>query len=80
MSHTLHQDVDEHYVEHVFHVRLDGHVYGVLLCLGRGPRSFCPVYLHGNQTQAGRHDDVTAGWYVYMRDGHDGVIGVRLYK
>ena len=63
----------EYHRQNVFHFKLDGHCYGMLLCLGRGPRSFLPIYLSGDE------DGGQPGWYVYMRDGHDGIISVRLH-
>ena len=62
-----------YYRQNVFYFKPDGHCYGMLLCLGRGPRSFLPLYLNGKEGGG------EAGWYVYMRDGHNGIISVKLH-
>lgn len=81
ISLTQHRDVDEEYYrEHVFFFDFDCHLRGVLLCLHRGPRSFLPVYLHGNEgSEEGQCErSVQAGWHVYLRDGRDGIMCVKL--
>lgn len=81
ISLTQHRDVEEEYYrEHVFFFDFSGHLHGVLLCLGRGPRSFFPIYLHGNNgsDESQSEENFPAGWYVYLRDGRDGIMCVRL--
>ncbi|XP_067663374.1 uncharacterized protein [Haliotis asinina] len=68
---------DNFYREHVFHYNHHGKILGILSFLGPGPRCFCVEYLKGweqvTDTDCGRR-----GWHVFMRDGHEGIIGVRL--
>ncbi|XP_046561775.1 uncharacterized protein LOC124270750 isoform X2 [Haliotis rubra] len=68
---------DNFYREHVFHYNHHGKILGVLPFLGPGPRCFCVEYLKEldgvTDTDCGRR-----GWHVFMRDGHEGIIGVRL--
>ena len=81
ISFTQHSDEgDEYYREHVFHFDYDGCLHGVLLCLGHGPRSFLPVYLHGNTDSEGQGEGTSqGGWHVYLRDGKDGIMCIRLH-
>lgn len=75
VSITQHDDSHEYYREHVLFYDLTGYLHGIQLCLGRGPRSFLPVYLHGNREGEERQPE---GWYVYMRDGKGGILCVSL--
>lgn len=74
VSVTQHDNDHAYYREHVLHYDLKGHIHGILPCLGRGSRSFLPVYLYGEQEGEERQ----AGWHVYMRDGRGGILCVRL--
>ena len=75
VSTTMYVKDTEYYRENLFYFKLDSHCYGLLPCLGRGKRSFHPVYLHGNKGEGHQ-----PGWYVYMRDGHNGIICVQLHE
>lgn len=74
VSTTMYVRGTDYYRENLFYFKLDGHCYGLLPCLGHGKRSFHPVYLHGNKGEGHQ-----PGWYVYMRDGHNGIICVQLH-
>ena len=60
--------------ETVLHIGPGGHLLSVLPCLGPGPRDFLPVILPSPGEYGAEH----AAWHVYMRDGHEGIIAVRL--
>ncbi|XP_046359692.2 uncharacterized protein LOC124137453 isoform X2 [Haliotis rufescens] len=65
--------------EHVFHYDSHGKILGVLPFLGPGPRCFCVEYLKGQEDEANTDSECgRRGWHVFMRDGHQGIIGVRL--
>ncbi|XP_067663372.1 uncharacterized protein [Haliotis asinina] len=76
VSLTMQED-QSFYREHVFHYDCYGKILGVLPFLGPGPRCFCVEYLKG-QEDVTDTDCGTRGWYVFMRDGHEGIIGVHL--
>ena len=79
ISFSQHKDSDVYSREHVFYFDYDGCLHGVLLCLNPGPRSFFPVYLHGNTDNEGQGEGTSrGGWYVYLRDGRDGIMCIRL--
>ncbi|XP_067661333.1 uncharacterized protein [Haliotis asinina] len=63
--------------EHVFHYSHHGKILGILPFLGPGPRCFCVEYLKGQEEVTDR-DCGRRGWHVFMRDGHEGIMGVRL--
>ncbi|XP_048239491.1 uncharacterized protein LOC125372858 [Haliotis rufescens] len=70
---------DNFYREHVFHYDGHGKILGVLPFLGPGPRCFCVEYLKGQEDEANTDSECgRRGWHVFMRDGHQGIIGVRL--
>ncbi|WAR08211.1 hypothetical protein MAR_018169 [Mya arenaria] len=77
VSLTQHDKASEHYREHLFYYDLAGNLHGALPCLGRGPRSFLPLYLSAAD---GGGEEREAGWRVYMRDERDGIICVKLHK
>ncbi|KAK7100987.1 uncharacterized protein [Littorina saxatilis] len=72
------------YRETVCRLSPSGQLLSILPCLGPGPRDFCPVLLpppppSGQQGEgAGLNPSSGAAWHVYMRDGHEGIIAVRL--
>ncbi|XP_062576431.1 uncharacterized protein LOC134238321 [Saccostrea cucullata] len=69
---TQHNAQSEAYVEHLCHYSFDGRLLGVLPCLGPGPRSFCHAHLPGDP------EGGSGGLYLYMRDGHNGIMGIQL--
>ncbi|XP_021362010.1 uncharacterized protein LOC110455905 [Mizuhopecten yessoensis] len=74
------KETAEVYREHVFQVDYDARLRGMLPFLGYGPRSFLPVYLPGDSDIQAKHPGHgQAGWYVFMRDGHEGIIGIKLF-
>ncbi|XP_021362009.1 uncharacterized protein LOC110455904 [Mizuhopecten yessoensis] len=74
------KETAEDYREHVFQVDYDARLRGVLPFLGYGPRSFLPVYFRGDSDIQAKHPGHgQAGWYVFMRDGHEGIIGIKLF-
>ncbi|XP_069131367.1 uncharacterized protein [Argopecten irradians] len=76
---TQQYDSNKDYEENLFYFNKESELLGVLPCLGKGPRSFSPLYLPGDpDTQTDFPGYGLPGWYVYMRDGHDGIIGVKL--
>jgi hypothetical protein len=47
--------------------------------LGASPFSFCAVYLSSDRDIQDRYPGYgSSGWHVYMRDGHGGIIGLKL--
>ncbi|OWF47095.1 uncharacterized protein LOC110454844 [Mizuhopecten yessoensis] len=79
LSWTQQEDSAKEYKEHLSYFSNNSELLGVLPCLGKGPRSFCPLYLPGDtDTQTDNPGYGLPGWYVYMRDGHDGIIAVKL--
>ncbi|XP_048773357.2 uncharacterized protein LOC125678734 isoform X3 [Ostrea edulis] len=72
LTFTQHNSLSEAYVEHLCHYSFDGKLLGILPCLGPGPRSFCHAHLPGDPESGGR------GLYLYMRDGHNGILGIQL--
>ncbi|XP_071087347.1 uncharacterized protein [Haliotis cracherodii] len=78
VSTTL-QEGGSFYREHVFHYDRHGKILGVLPFLGPGPRCFSVEYLKGWEDETNADSECgRAGWHVFMRDGHEGIIGVRL--
>ncbi|XP_061188072.1 uncharacterized protein LOC133196158 [Saccostrea echinata] len=69
---TQHNALSEAYIEHLCHYNFDGKLLGVLPCLGPGPRSFCHTHLPGDP------EGGSGGLYLYMRDGHNGIVGINL--
>lgn len=82
VSASIFNSTGEFYRENLYHFDHSGQLLGVLLSLGRGPRSMYPVYLPGDPDLSARYNDLCGqeGWHVYMRDGHDGIICVYLGK
>lgn len=82
VSASIFNSTGEFYRENLYHFDHCGQLLGVLLSLGRGPRSMYPVYLPGDPDLSARYSDLCGqeGWHVYMRDGHDGIICVYLGK
>lgn len=82
VSASIFNSTGEFYRENLYHFDHCGQLLGVLLSLGRGPRSMYPVYLPGDPDLSARYNDLCGqeGWHVYMRDGHDGIICVYLGK
>ncbi|XP_033742371.1 uncharacterized protein LOC117328885 [Pecten maximus] len=79
LSWTQQNKLAKEYKEHVSYFSKDSELLGILPCVGTGPRSFCPLYLPGDtETQKENPEYGLPGWYVYMRDGYDGIIGVKL--
>lgn len=73
------------YRETVCQLSPSGQLLSILPCLGPGPREFCPVLLppHPREEGEGEWEDGKPGcaaWHVYMRDGHEGIITVRLWR
>jgi hypothetical protein len=67
------------YRGHVYRYGYDGQLLGVLPCLGPGPRSCCPVHLDGNPALTDSDTHIgKPGWHVYLRDGHEGIVGIRV--
>ncbi|XP_076071492.1 uncharacterized protein LOC143042883 isoform X1 [Mytilus galloprovincialis] len=76
---TQHFQTNQNYRENLYHYLHDGQLKQVLLCLGHGPRSFLTVYLPENSDHDfSDSDHGKAGWRIYMRDGHGGIICVLL--
>ncbi|CAG2240161.1 unnamed protein product [Mytilus edulis] len=76
---TQHFQTNHNYRENLYHYLHDGQLKQVLLCLGHGPRSFLTVYLPENSDHDfSDSDHGKAGWRLYMRDGHGGIICVLL--
>ncbi|XP_067663939.1 uncharacterized protein [Haliotis asinina] len=67
------------YRETLYHYNNHGDLLAVLPFLGPGPRNMFPALLPGNQ-EATVHDPLPhkRGWYVFLRDGHEGIMGIRL--
>ncbi|XP_060085899.1 uncharacterized protein LOC132565279 [Ylistrum balloti] len=79
LSWTQMDESSNEYKEHLSYFSRDSELLGVLPCLGRGPRSFYLVYLLGDaDTQKDYPGYGLPGWYVYMRDGYDGIIALKL--
>lgn len=79
VSTTLQVDTTKFYRENVLHLDYKGQLLGVLPFLGPGPRRFCVTYLPGDPELTDTTPTLgLPGWYVYMRDGHGGILGVRL--
>ncbi|KAL5011649.1 hypothetical protein ScPMuIL_010200 [Solemya velum] len=77
VSTTLQTDTTKFYRENVLHLDFQGHLLGILPLLGPGPRRFCATYLTGNSEWAEKKTTLGGpGWYVYMRDGHSGILGL----
>ncbi|KAK3592697.1 hypothetical protein CHS0354_037833 [Potamilus streckersoni] len=78
VSITQHSNCTSYYQEMILQIDYFGKLRGVLPCLGPGPRSFFQCYLHGDSDlQANNREQGQAGSYVYLRDGHDGIIAIR---
>ncbi|KAL3881004.1 hypothetical protein ACJMK2_033205, partial [Sinanodonta woodiana] len=78
VSFTQHLNCTSYYQEMILQIDYYGKLRGVLPCLGPGPRSFFKCYLHGDpDLQAINRDQGQAGIYVYLRDGHDGIMAIR---
>ncbi|XP_033743672.1 uncharacterized protein LOC117329704 [Pecten maximus] len=76
---TQHKENPKDYREHLFQVDYEARLRGVLPFLGYGPRCFLPVYLPGDKDIQSKHPGHgQPGWYVFMRDGHEGIIGIKL--
>ncbi|XP_033743673.1 uncharacterized protein LOC117329705 [Pecten maximus] len=76
---TQHEENTKDYREHLFQVDYEARLRGVLPFLGCGPRCFLPVYLPGDKDIQSKHPGHgQPGWYVFMRDGHEGIIGTKL--
>ncbi|XP_061188073.1 uncharacterized protein LOC133196160 [Saccostrea echinata] len=69
---TQHSALSEACIEHLCHYNFDGKLLGVLPCLGPGPRSFCHTHLPGDPKGG------SGGLHLYMRDGHNGIVGIHL--
>ncbi|XP_033743450.1 uncharacterized protein LOC117329561 [Pecten maximus] len=79
VSWTQQYEGAKEYKENLFYFSKDSELLCVLPCLGKGPRSFFPLHLPGDSdTQKDYPGYGLPGWYVYMRDGHDGIIAVKL--
>lgn len=72
LTFTQHNTQSKAYIEHLCHYKFDGQLQGVIPCLGPGPRSFHHAYLPGDSNEGGR------GLYLYMRDGHNGIVGIKM--
>ncbi|CAC5399338.1 unnamed protein product [Mytilus coruscus] len=60
-------------------VSRNGQLLGTIPFLGDSPFSFSPVFLDGDPSIQEKYPGYgTAGWYVYMRDGHGGILCVKL--
>ncbi|CAC5399341.1 unnamed protein product [Mytilus coruscus] len=65
--------------QHLFHFSTEGQLLGTIPFLGDSPFSFSPVFLDGDPSIQEKYPGYgTAGWYVYMRDGHGGILCVKL--
>jgi glucose-6-phosphate-specific signal transduction histidine kinase len=70
---------DLYHREHLFHFSSQGQLLGALPFLGASPFSFCAVYLSSDRDIQDRYPGYgSSGWHVYMRDGHGGIIGLKL--
>ncbi|XP_046553464.1 uncharacterized protein LOC124262912 [Haliotis rubra] len=67
------------YRETLYHYNNHGDLLAVLPFLGPGPRNMFPALLPGTQKDA-VHDPLLRkrGWYVFLRDGHEGMMGIKL--
>ncbi|VDH98621.1 Hypothetical predicted protein [Mytilus galloprovincialis] len=65
--------------QHLFHFSTDGQLLGTIPFLGDSPFSFSPIFLDGDPNIQEKYPGYgTPGWYVYMRDGHGGILCVKL--
>ncbi|XP_063396242.1 uncharacterized protein LOC134680892 isoform X1 [Mytilus trossulus] len=65
--------------EHLFHFSPDGKLLGIISFLGTSPFSFSPVFLDGDLGIKEKYLGYgRPGWYVYMRDGHGGILCVKV--
>ncbi|XP_052073415.1 uncharacterized protein LOC127711415 [Mytilus californianus] len=65
--------------QHLFHFSTEGQLLGTIPFLGDSPFSFFPVFLDGDPNILEKYPGYgTPGWYVYMRDGHGGILCVKL--
>ncbi|XP_005111374.1 uncharacterized protein LOC101849571 [Aplysia californica] len=76
-----HHNGENLYRENLFHLNMKGEITGCLPMLGPGPRSFFPCLLPDNpDVTAASPEHGRGGYYVYMRDGHEGIIAVYIEK
>ncbi|XP_060083517.1 uncharacterized protein LOC132562768 [Ylistrum balloti] len=79
MGWSQHNEDSMHYREHIFQVDYEARLRSILPFLGYGPRSLLPVFLPGDPDIQAKHPGHgQPGWYVFMRDGYEGIIGVKL--
>ncbi|XP_050413870.2 uncharacterized protein LOC126828251 [Patella vulgata] len=79
ISTTQHYNISDHYREQVFHYNFDGVLLGVLPFLGPGPRDMFTLYLSGDTKTTQRYSRLgQQGRYVFMRDGHGGIMSIWL--
>ncbi|VDI11955.1 Hypothetical predicted protein [Mytilus galloprovincialis] len=65
--------------QHLFHFSTEGQLLGTIPFLGDSPFSFFPVFLDGDPNIQEKYPGYgTPGWYVYMRDGHGGILCIKL--
>ncbi|XP_041359511.1 uncharacterized protein LOC121375890 isoform X2 [Gigantopelta aegis] len=76
---TLHSSSTSFYREHIYHLSYSGQLLGILPFLGPGPRGFLPVWLPNNEDALMVDSRLgQAGWRVFMRDGHEGIMSILL--
>lgn len=78
---TQHPDNDKvhNYREHLFQYSYSGHLLAVLPFLRRSRSSLCVVYLDKDTDTTNRYPTCgREGWYLYLQDGRQGVMCVRL--
>ncbi|XP_060083182.1 uncharacterized protein LOC132562454 [Ylistrum balloti] len=73
VSVTQHDKADYLPRETLYHLDSSGRLQGLLPGLGKGPRSFLPLMLSAEGTESDRK-----AWHIYLRDGHDGIMCIRL--
>ncbi|XP_046372005.2 uncharacterized protein LOC124146019 isoform X2 [Haliotis rufescens] len=79
VSVSLQDPSQVNYRETLYHYNYRGELLAVLPFLGPGPRNMFPALLPGTR-EAAAHDPLLGkpGWYVFLRDGHEGIMGTRL--
>ena len=79
VSFSLSGDEDRDYREHVLHFDTTGTIQAILPFMAHGPRDFFSVELSENKEIQGQGDCVgKPGWYMYLNDGHGGIMCVYL--
>ncbi|XP_076439799.1 uncharacterized protein LOC143279652 isoform X2 [Babylonia areolata] len=79
ISTTLHPKSNTSYPrETLCHLNLHGQLLSLLPCLGPGPHCLLPVLLPPPPSSRTGEEEGGPAWHVYLRDGHEGIICVKL--